>query len=66
MGGEWRHLDGGAGARGGGQLVVDPLALVAKAEVDASLDRIAQCHFSRVMFERPVYGVNGGTAQEPQ
>ena len=37
MGGEWRHLDGGAGAGGGGQLVVDLLALVAKVEVDTSV-----------------------------
>ena len=42
---EWRHLDGGAGAGGGGQLVVDLLALVAKVEVDASLARIGRCHF---------------------
>ena len=39
------HLDGGAGAGGGGQLVVDLLALVAKVEVDASLARIGRCHF---------------------
>ena len=45
VGGEWRHLDGGAGAGGGGQLVVDLLALVAKVEVDASLARIGRCHF---------------------
>ena len=45
MGGGWRHLDGGAGAGDGGQLVVDLLALVAKVEVDASLARIAQCHY---------------------
>ena len=35
VGGGWRHLDGGAGAGGGGQLVVDLLALVAKVEVDS-------------------------------
>ena len=45
MGGGWRHLDGGAGAGGGGQLVVDLLALVAKVEVDAGFAMIAQCHF---------------------